>query len=357
LLGAGILILVLFILWFFSEIVAYILIAALLSLLGRPLIHVIEKVRFKWFAIPRSVSTVIAMIIVLGALCAVIIVFTPMVTREARMMENINVDSIATHFSYETQQAESLMYKYGLMAPGTSLKSYVNHELKNVIQLVSFEDLLSNLVNFTGSLFIGIFSVLFISYFLWKDENLVYNVLSPFFRKEHQGELENILSESRRLLTRYFAGLLLEIFSMMVLISIGLSIIGVKNALLIGIVAGMMNVIPYLGPVIGACLGLFLGVTGVLGAGTYTGIITLILSIILVFSICKVLDDIFLQPLIYSSSVKAHPLEIFLVIMMAGALAGITGMILAIPAYTVIRVIAKEFFGNHIIVKKLTENL
>ncbi|MHC1706249.1 MAG: AI-2E family transporter [Bacteroidales bacterium] len=357
LIGIGIFILVLFVLWYFSEIVAYILISALLSLVGRPLIHGIEKIRIGKFKVPRSMSTAISMVVLIGAITIIILVFTPMITREVRMMENINVDSIAAHFKTETDQAESFMLKYGLLSPGVSLESFVNQELNKLIQLVSFEDIVSNIVNFTGSLFIGIFSVLFISFFLWKDEQLIFNVLSPFFKKEQHSEIEIILNESRRLLTRYFLGLLLEIFSMMILISVGLSLLGIRNALLIGILAGMMNIIPYIGPVIGAGLGLFLGLSGALGAGVYTGLITLSLSILIIFSICKVLDDIFLQPVIYSSSVKAHPLEIFLVIMMAGTLAGIPGMILAIPAYTVIRVIAREFFGNHVIVKKLTENM
>ena len=78
---------------------------------------------------------------------------------------------------------------------------------------------------------------------------------------------------------------------------------------------------------------------------------------IIVFGSVQIIDNILFQPLIYSSSVKAHPLEIFLVILAAASLAGILGMILAIPVYTILRVIAKEFFDNMKIVKKLTENL
>ena len=357
LIGIGIGILVLFFLWFFSQIVAYILISTLLSLLGRPLIHTLERIRFRKFSLPRSVSTALALILVVGSIILIVVIFTPLITREVRMVERINVDSISSHFRNQTEQAQNIMIKYGMLPQGTTIEAYARHELNNILKLVSFENILSGIVGFTGSLFIGIFSVLFISYFLWRDEQLIFNVITVFFRKNHHPEVRNILTDSRSLLTRYFLGLLLEIFSMMILISIGLSIIGVKNALLIGIVAGMMNIIPYLGPVIGAGIGLFLGLTGALGAGDYTGLLTLTLSIIVVFSVCKVLDDIFLQPVIYSKSVKAHPLEIFLVIMMAGTLAGIPGMILAIPSYTVIRVIAREFFGNHAFIQRLTENM
>jgi predicted PurR-regulated permease PerM len=77
----------------------------------------------------------------------------------------------------------------------------------------------------------------------------------------------------------------------------------------------------------------------------------------IVFISVQIIDNILFQPLIYSSSVKAHPLEIFLVIMAAGSLAGVLGMFLAIPTYTIIRVIAKEFFDNMKLVRKLTESL
>ena len=71
----------------------------------------------------------------------------------------------------------------------------------------------------------------------------------------------------------------------------------------------------------------------------------------------KGLDDFVLQPTLYSSRVKAHPLEVFLVILLAGSAAGVVGMLLAIPAYTVLRVFAKEFFSQVSLVKKLTENV
>ena len=77
----------------------------------------------------------------------------------------------------------------------------------------------------------------------------------------------------------------------------------------------------------------------------------------LVFGSVQVIDNVLFQPLIYSSSVKAHPLEIFLVIMAAGSMAGIMGMILAIPVYTIMRVIAKEFLVNMKLVQKMTKNL
>ena len=165
------------------------------------------------------------------------------------------------------------------------------------------------------------------------------------------------MTDSRRLLTRYFLGILLELTSMMTLIGIGLTIFGVKNALVIGFLGGLMNIIPYLGPIIGATLGMVLGVISVLSLAQYDLVFVTLITILGVFAGANLVDNIVLQPLIYSKSVKAHPVEIFLVIIMAGKVAGIGGMIIAIPTYTVLRVLARQFLSQIKIVKVLTGNM
>ena len=126
---------------------------------------------------------------------------------------------------------------------------------------------------------------------------------------------------------------------------------------MIGVIGGFLNIIPYLGPLIGAAIGIVIGVTTNLTPDNIDMMGWMALWIAIAFSIPKFIDDFILQPVIYSSSVRAHPIEIFLVILMAGSLAGITGMILAIPAYTVLRVVAKQFFGKFKIVSTLTKNM
>jgi predicted PurR-regulated permease PerM len=75
------------------------------------------------------------------------------------------------------------------------------------------------------------------------------------------------------------------------------------------------------------------------------------------FAVSNLIDNIILQPWIYSSSVKAHPLEIFLVIMIAGSMAGVVGMVLAIPSYTVLRIIAKQFLSQSRVIQTITKDI
>jgi predicted PurR-regulated permease PerM len=143
----------------------------------------------------------------------------------------------------------------------------------------------------------------------------------------------------------------------MSLIAIGLWIFGVKNALLIGFFGGIMNIIPYLGPVIGSVIGISLGITGTLAFGSVNELWPVIFKLAGVFLVVNFIDNNILVPIIYSRSVKSHPLEIFIVIIMGGGIAGLPGMLLAVPVYTILRVIAKEFFNQFRVVKKLTETM
>jgi len=166
-----------------------------------------------------------------------------------------------------------------------------------------------------------------------------------------------VLKEVKHLLTRYFVGISIEVTSMITLLTIGLSLFGVENALLIGFIGGLFNIIPYLGPIIGGSIGILIGIIGSLSLGVYGDILPISLTIAGVFAVSNLIDNILLQPIIYSTSVRAHPIEIFLVIIMGGSVFGVVGMILAVPSYTVFRVFLREFFSEMRVVKRLTENM
>jgi membrane associated rhomboid family serine protease len=145
--------------------------------------------------------------------------------------------------------------------------------------------------------------------------------------------------------------LLLTIAVTLVMMAFGMK---AADAAFIGLVMGVMNVVPYAGPLIGGVVSVFVGIVTPIGGMTVGHTAVVIIGSLLIL---KGLDDFVLQPTLYSSRVKAHPLEIFLVILIAGSLAGILGMLLAIPSYTVLRVFAKEFFSQFSLVRKLTEKI
>jgi predicted PurR-regulated permease PerM len=128
----------------------------------------------------------------------------------------------------------------------------------------------------------------------------------------------------------------------------GLSILNIKYAASIALFAAVSNLIPYLGPILGASFGIIVGLS-TSGSGIFISneYLVLIFKIIAVFTTVQLTDNLILQPLIFSKSVKAHPLEIFIVIFAGATIAGIPGMIAAIPAYTVIRVSVIEIIRGY----------
>jgi predicted PurR-regulated permease PerM len=126
-----------------------------------------------------------------------------------------------------------------------------------------------------------------------------------------------------------------------------------SDALIIGLIMGIFNVIPYAGPLIGAFLSLCIAVISPIDGDMLHTAVVLCATIMSV----KVVDDFIIQPTVYSDRVQAHPLEVFLCILIAGSVAGVWGMLLAIPLYTVLRVFAREFFSEYSLVQKLTSQM
>ena len=176
-----------------------------------------------------------------------------------------------------------------------------------------------------------------------KEKHLFSNIIVFFTPNPHKDEAREILSESKVLLRRYFLGLITDLTAVFILISFCMWIIGLPNALVIGFFAGILNIIPYVGPIIATFIGIFLGISVNLHMEFYSQMLPLMLSIAASFIIVNTIDVGVLQPMIYSKSVRAHPLEIFIVFMIAGMIAGVFGMIIAIPTYSVIRIFVKQF--------------
>lgn len=343
--------------WYFSNILAYFLVAMVLSVIGHPLVKILSNFRIGRFRIPHTVSCIIALLLIIAIFALFISLFVPLVTNQAALISRIDMDSLNENLRGSLIWFEQKMHTTGLLARDQTLIVFINENIENLINLGRVSKFLDNILSFAGSLFIGIFSIIFITFFLLKEQHLVSRFTLLIVPERYHTETRNVFSQSKYLLTRYFIGICIEVISMITLISLGLMILGIDNAMLIGFLGGMMNVIPYLGPVIGASMGVVLGITTVISAGAFDQILPVVLIILSTFAGANLIDNLVLQPFIYSSSVKAHPLEIFVVLLMGGSLAGIIGMILAIPAYTVIRVIAGQFLSQFRLVQKLTERM
>jgi predicted PurR-regulated permease PerM len=346
------------VLWYFKHIVAYILISAVLSLIGRPLVDFLNKVKIREFHFPKALSAAITLILLWTLFISFFRVFVPLIVGQAEELSTIDVQAVIISLEGPLQKLEDYFRKLNLETGGTtSLKEFVSAKLLSLLNLTLLTNIISSTASFLGNTFIAFFATSFITFFFLKDERLFVNGVILLVPTKYEEGVHHVLSSIKRLLMRYFIGILCQITGIIILITTGLSIVGLEfhTALVIALMIGLLNVIPYLGPYMGGFLGILLGIANNLDMEFYSQMLPMIGYMLIVFVSVQVVDNTLFQPLIYGTSVMAHPLEIFLVILIAASLAGIIGMILAIPTYTVLRVIAKEFFNRFKVVKKLTE--
>ncbi|NBC83299.1 MAG: AI-2E family transporter [Bacteroidetes bacterium] len=348
-----------FILWYFQHIVAYILISGVLSLVGRPIVDMMGQIRINQRKIALGLRALSALIILWLIFFTFFRIFIPLVANEAYALSNLDVNKAVESLEVPIDRFEQLVNKFFVSDSSFSLEDYLTQKIISVLDISILSNFVGSLASVLGNIFVAIFAISFITFFFLKDENLFSNAILAFVPDHEVSQVKHALKSTRRLLMRYFIGIGGQITGIIILVTAGLSIVGIEfsRALVMGLIAGIMNVIPYLGPVLGTTIGLVLGIAGNLDLNFYDELVPLTIYMVLVFITVQLIDNTLFQPLIYSSSVNAHPLEIFLVIMIAASLAGIAGMILAIPTYTILRVFAKEFFSEFKIVKKLTRNI
>ena len=350
---------VLFLLWYFSTIVTYILISVVLSFLGRPFVHWLSLIKIKKVNIPKGVAAFLTLLVLWFVFISFFRFIIPLFIRELEILSAIDFEAVFQSI----QEPLSRLLKFSgndpLVIENRTFSDVLAEQLGAKLDFSQLSNIFAFVAGTIGELLIGFFAISFITFFFLKEKNMFREGILLMVPTELESKVSHIIESISYLLRRYFIGLILQIAMVMLLDTVGLSLVGLNfnHAVIIGLLCGLFNVIPYLGPWMGAAVGLLFGAALNINADFMSYTLPLLGLMSIVFLTVQVIDNVLFQPLIYSSSVKAHPLEIFLVILAAGSMAGIAGMFLAIPVYTIIRVIAKEFLDNLKLVRRLTENL
>ena len=338
----------------FSDLTAYLILSIALSFIGRPLVQWCDRTRIAGRAIGSTVGAVLALALMFLGFSLLVSLFAPLITAEAQVLSAIDFEGTARDLSTLVHDLTPMFLDQGQDPLAWLDTANLSQALSSTLGANGLGGFLSGIFSLAGNLVIAVFSISFMTFFFLKDRQLFPGILKALTPDRHVPRLERVLENSTQLLTRYFIGRAVQVAIITTIITSGLLLLGVPNAFLIGFLAGLLNLIPYVGPLLGAGLGLGLILTTHLQApdlGSLMG------QAALVFLAGQLADNFFTQPVIFAGSVKAHPLEIFLLISIAGSLAGITGMMLAIPAYSVIRVLAKEFLSGFKVIQALTDEL
>jgi len=346
--------------WFFRNIVVYILVSGVLSIMGRPLVDLFCRIRIRRWSFPRSLSALFTLIIIWWLIILFFVVFVPLVTRQINYFSTIDSEKIVQIVAGPINKVENLFRAINKDIPkDLTIQDYIVKKVADVLNINMIQSFIGSLIGILGNVIIAIFSITFITFFFLKDQRLFFESILMWVSDKYVDNVTRALYSVKILLTRYFIGIVIQSTCIIILVTIGMTIAGIdfQQAVVMGLIIGILNVIPYAGPWIGLAIAITMGVASHINQSFDTVVIPLVTYMIIVEVVTHTIDNIVFQPVIFSNSVKAHPLEIFIVVLAAGFAAGIPGMIFGIPAYTVLRVFAREFFYNFKAVQKITSSL
>ncbi|NRR93223.1 AI-2E family transporter [Winogradskyella undariae] len=340
---------VLYFLFKIQSVIVYIVIAVVISLIGRPIILFLRnKLKFN-----NTIAVVTTMLLLIGLLVGLVGLFIPLIIEQGQNLALLNIDQLQSNFEDLYDQIITY-FQFNHIDLEQSIK---DSSLFSNLDFAIIPNFLNSFISGLGSFSIGLFSVLFISFFFLKDSKLFEDGMMTFIPKGNEERSKRSFTIIKDLLSRYFVGLIFQILILFIIYTIVLLLFGIDNAIVIAFLCALLNLVPYIGPLVSGFLIMLLSMSSNLGESFSDVILPKTTYVMIGFIFAQLIDNFFSQPFIFSKSVKSHPLEIFLIIIISGILFGVVGMIVAIPTYTALKVVLKEFLSDYNIVKKLTKGL
>lgn len=336
-------------LYLIQSVIIYVVVALILTLIGNPILDFFNKrLKFK-----HTLATIATLFIFISFITSFVLMFIPLISSQGENLSLLKTAEIEKNLTQLLNQTSAFLESYHI----DSEKMLNEAKLTSKINFNFLPNFLNTILGTISSFGIGLASVLFITFFFLKDRLLFTEGAKKLIPNGQEDKILNSIHKINHLLSRYFIGLLLQLFIVFILYIIVLLIFGIPNLFIIAFLCAVLNIVPYIGPLIASVLAAILTMLSKLGSDFQTEILPTTIYVLIGFWVVQVIDNNLSQPFIFSKSVSSHPLEIFLVILIAGFLSGILGMIIAVPLYTILKVIGKEFFPENIVIKLLTKNI
>ncbi|MDD5150570.1 MAG: AI-2E family transporter [Flavobacterium sp.] len=332
-----------------QSVLIYLVVSLILTLIGNPILDFL-KTRLKFKHIIATITTLFIFILFIAVF---VMMFIPLISSQGQNLSLLKSSEIDKNITELVNQTTSFLESYHIdtkqIITETGQSSSINFNF--------IPNFLNTILETISSFGIGLASVLFITFFFLKDGLKFLEGAKKLIPDSQEDKILNSVHKINHLLSRYFIGLLLQLFIVFLLYLIVLFIFGIPNPFIIAFLCAVLNIVPYIGPIIASILAAILTMLNNLGSDFQSEILPTTIYVLIGFWIVQIIDNNFSQPLIFSKSVSSHPLEIFLIILIAGFLSGILGMVIAVPLYTILKVIGKEFFPENKVIQLLTKNI
>ncbi len=343
--------------WFFSDIIMYAVLAWVVSMLGQPLMRFFKKIKVWKYKVGSDMAAGLTLLTFFLGLALLVMLFVPPIIEQINNLAHVDYAALGKALQEPLAKLQTQLASYGLVDANIPLEQQLQDRLTGSFEPSSLKKYISGFFSTAGNIGVTIGSVAFISFFFLQEQGLFVNFLSSLMPSQYDSQIKHALSDIAKNLALYFRGLVIQMLVFSIMVTLALLLFGVKNALLIGVFAGLLNVIPYVGPIVGMVFGVVFTISSNLEMNFYDHTLPMVLKVVGVFFGCQMIDNNFTQPYIFSSTLKTHPLEIFFMVLVGAKIGGVTGMVLAIPGYMVLRVIASVFMSEFHIVQNLKERM
>ena len=287
--------------------------------------------------VPKGIAILLVMV---GVIVIFIMIITSLVPIIQKQLLDL-VSQLPYYYQIISEQVENFM-QTGLFE---TIQEQFNKINTDFIQ--SITERLNGILNFTfsgigsvvgiiGDIVITIMTMPVILYYLLKDGNKVIPFVTRMFPTRSQHKISVMLNEMNQQVSSYIRGQITVAICVGFTYIIGYTLIGLPYGVTIGMIAGLLTIIPYLGSIIGLTPALIIG---------FVTNPTLALHVLLVFVIEQLIESRVLQPLILGSSLKMHPVTILIILLAAGKMFGLVGLLIAVPVYAVVKVFITHFFA------------
>jgi len=324
-----------------SPVIAPFLIAMLFAYLGNPLVNKICDL--PKFNIPRTVAVAIVFFIILLFLILITLMVIPLlqnqisdlinqIPRLAEWLQKDIMPKLYAHFNLESNaQAMELFKEKGLENINTASNIFVKF-WKTILH--------SGLGVISWGINIGLIFV--VAFYLMRDWSLCVNGLKSLLPPKYKNKILDITYKCNDTLGLFFKGQLIVVAALMTIYSLGLSLVGVKYSLLLGMSAGALSIVPYLGGFIG------LGMSCIFAMFQSHDWI-LILQVVCVFGIGQLLEGMVLTPILIGDKLGLHPVAVIFALLAGGQLFGFVGILLALPVASVLVILFREHYNRYVL--------
>lgn len=324
---------------FFSTIFMPVLLAGVLFYMLNPVVHRLEKVKIGRFHFNHTGAVAVVFILLLVLFIGALAWLLPkLVGQVANLVTNIpsfatEIQKLLANWNDRLSQVKWLQNvdfeSYGKQVE-SGLSSYAKTFMNGLTSSIG------TVVGMATSITVVAVTVPVMLFYMLKDGQKLQPAIQRLLPKKHSDETMGLLTKMSQTLSSYIGGQLIEVLFVMVFTSIGFALVGEKYALLLGIFAGMCNIIPYVGPYIGVLPALIVAIP----AGLMQIILVTVVTVVV-----QQIDGNFIYPNVIGRSLSIHPLTIIIILLVAGNIAGLMGMILGVPLYAIVKVIV-EFVYN-----------